>query len=441
MTDSKKALLGEAYPDFDPRYEDVSTADVNARMPPTSEQSIGRTFGMSPEAIDRAQVKGNAQWDQLERLHRDYVAPHGSEALANSDPNWWGKHVASNPAYGPIMDYLNWATPTHAIMAGVKAKGANLPKLEEAYRLKRAGANRDEIMHDTGWSVPGSMVADALPIDSPLRQPQTRPRFEISDSEAGFNDKPTTPRSTMGMHYEHPELYYNYPDAKKVQLREMGIEDVNREPGKWNLGGFQPEEGKYGRLYLPAEYAWPEEMTRAGSTREGTVAHEFDHWVANKEKFPRGANWREPANAEAGIALLQRAPVLVRQLEDQIRAHMIDYLGPNRHTADPVVLELAAQDWAMKNPAAYNAFNQLGDMLRTPDKMERAGKAMMLAYKLGRGEAMARVAGDSTKMTAAERAQMPYWYRYDFPENMLHNIESFEQAAAARMESRKKGKP
>ena len=98
-------------------------------------------------------------------------------------------------------------------LASVKAKTADIAKLEEARRMLAEGIDKEEVWQKTGWYI----AKDG------------KPRFEISDKNYALNDNffemasEITPQNDtyckLADIVDHEELFKAYPHLRKIQVR------------------------------------------------------------------------------------------------------------------------------------------------------------------------------------------------------------------------------
>lgn len=180
--------------------------------------------------------------------------------------------VASRASAGAVMPRLAGALEgQRGIFAGVKAKTADMAKLEDARAMQAAGVSDRDIHAKTGWFF-GS--ADK------------QPRFEISDNLAkydpeslselkinpGFNYKKDT-QPLAGV-VEHNQLYNAYPDAENIPVHFMPQENLR--------GAFGAYTGKHDRITL-GDALTPENYTPS-------ALHEIQHAVQKREGFAEGGS-------------------------------------------------------------------------------------------------------------------------------------------------------
>lgn len=123
--------------------------------------------------------------------------------------------------FGDISDLTKTpAGKQRVIFAGVKAKNADLNKLEMAQNLEKSGIDRDEIWTQTGWFKDRSdgqwkyEISDALDWETELGS-DIQPR-----AMQMMRDHGSTPQPDL---LHHPEMYDNYPSLKSMRaIKEEG---------------------------------------------------------------------------------------------------------------------------------------------------------------------------------------------------------------------------
>ena len=153
-----------------------------------------------------------------------------------------------------------------AIMAGLKAKTANMSDYSLATAMGSKGFPKEQIHDATKWF----LGADE------------QPRFEISDREArgrplpaGIGDSGI--QGSVAGFLHHPELFKAYPDIKNVTVH------ISPNYGNEKVGEYQPWANKI-------IVGGPARATGLTDDQMSTLLHELQHSVQAKENFSPGTN-------------------------------------------------------------------------------------------------------------------------------------------------------
>lgn len=177
---------------------------------------------------------------------------------------------------------------------GFFAKTADHNALKRAEDMLSSGADRADIIKETGW----------------FKGVDGKWRFEIDDSGATFKNAGDQTVSTLGDVLDHPELYKAYPDAKTTDLAVMGLDSGVR--GQYMSGGriSGREAPSFGAIALAND-------TASGPGGKSTLMHEIQHGIQNKEGFDFGSNAElGPYQARNYAAAVKSAPDAIRARDD-----------------------------------------------------------------------------------------------------------------------------
>lgn len=171
----------------------------------------------------------------------------GTKFMDENLPEWINKG----------LDRLMPSDPerTFGTFAGPNAKTADLAALEDAKALEARGADRDEILADTGW----------------FRGTDKKWKFEIDDSGAKVNLPPSDRIGVVGRDIEHPELTRAYPDLEKMRISR------NRPP----------DTGEFGGHYFAVGPSSP-------ANERSVMLHELQHALQKTEDFAAGGSRNKP---------------------------------------------------------------------------------------------------------------------------------------------------
>ena len=148
--------------------------------------------------------------------------------------------------------------PEKYSFGGENARRADLDALRQAKEMERQGVAMQTIFRETGWFT----GADG------------KWRFEIDDSGARYdprNQEGAVPGQTLADFLQHDELFKNYPQLRKTQVR---FEDLGR--------------GLLGSYSRSTDTITLNESLR--DAPEDVLVHEIQHAVQMAEGFAQGAN-------------------------------------------------------------------------------------------------------------------------------------------------------
>jgi hypothetical protein len=258
-----QAMLAAAY------GGQINPANMGLNAEPRSEwdsykynqANPGRTAGeVEPKSIGWSEY-AQEWYDRLIGTPLKGMAGAGDALLgrANPDLESFEKNVldALSLYAGPSIARGTFAKPsqtTLGIFGGQGAKEAPLRMRDIAEKALAAGKDPDEVWKYTGWK-PGM---------------EGKMRFEIDDRNAKLisnlddYEMLSVPKPLPEV-YQHPDLYKQYPELKNVNVVST-IESGGSFDAKNNL------------IHVGT----------GSSDKLGTLTHEIQHWVQQKEGFARG---------------------------------------------------------------------------------------------------------------------------------------------------------
>ena len=346
---------------------------------------------------------------------------------------------SANPLYGPSPDEqakaalnlaglagtgampFNQSGPaTLGTFAGMKSETAPKSRALIAQDMEKAGHNPNDILQKTGWFRGG---------DNGLR-------YEISDNQARMKvplddilesplfGKPTQ-TYTLGDILHHPELYKAYPELEKTSF-------VKR-PGFLDFGQLQGWRGDNEIGLTP--YA---------TDPLGTLLHEAQHYIQEKEGFGLGGNantvWGHVPESEKIAVATNAAQTITDKinkhsaelsLAEQIKDHPAVNSGP-AHDAVKAIFNKAYFDaspeqreavFLARNPESYKyAINKLQQLHTDLAEIQSGDEKALLKhinthelYKRLHGETEARNVPDRRLLTPEERRNKPAWETQEYP--------------------------
>ena len=249
------------------------------------------------------------------------------------------------------------------IFAGPTAKTADKAALAKAQEMAAGGANRDDILRDTGW----------------FKGVDGKWRFEIDDSGARLSNIENLP--TAGGIFGD-----DVPNARFSGLSHDEFTNA--------YGPVPPITGQYGPLKTTSGQYDPtiNKIFAEGQTPEavrGTTLHELQHAVQTREGFERGTNIENSRDfADAWIS----------EVNDKLRA-------------------MARQmDTLSKSSPEHGALkSEYDDLLNQKLRFVTENTGFDL-YMRHAGEVEARNVQSRMNMTPAERRAKPPWLTQDMPD-------------------------
>jgi hypothetical protein len=308
---------------------------------------------------------------------------------------------------------------TVGTFAGMGSKTA--PRLNRliAQDMEKAGASSDEIFQKTGWFRGGDEgwryeINDA----------QARMKLPLDDIlESKMFSKPTQ-TYTLGDVLHHPELYKAYPEAEKIPF-------VKRQ-GFFDFGGLQGWRGDN-------EIG----LTPYSKDPLGTLIHETQHYIQEKEGFGLGGNAKTVWDVIPEQEKLKAAEQAVNKLNDsigtksreiQLAEQVVNHPMVNDYTKAPREIfgklyhyELTPEQkealYLARYPEQYNkAVDKLKDLHNKLTAIQsgdidalKKNVNMHTLYKRLHGETEARNVTERRKMTSEERKTRPAWETQEYP--------------------------
>jgi len=274
------------------------------------------------------------------------------------------------------------------MIAGPKAKNADMDKLLTARAMKDEGSKADDIFQETGWW---------------LDHPDGVPRFEIDDSTSSMNMQ-NFPESggspievKLGESLNHPRAYMNYPEAK-------GINVMNKAEDGYGTGSFMGDIDD-GMMFVRG----------SDDNSRSTTLHELQHAIQQREGMARGGSpemfsFRDVTDANNHNTSLYKT--LNSDFARQVESAKGDIKA---------IIKLKKS-----NPQEYEKINDALNELQTADFDAARNKIMELdkinqkldpyqQYKSLAGESEARLVQDRMNMTPEFRANYPFYQNYDVP--------------------------
>lgn len=208
---------------------------------------------------------------------------------------------------------------TAGMFAGLNSAAADKNKAYEAAKMLRSGATKENVLENTGW----------------FQGPEQAWRYEINDApaklrypmqdiaESGLFTKPKL--YNLGDILDHPELFKAYPE-----LAETGF---LKRAGMFDMGGLQgwrnPKENEIG-------------VTPYAQDPLGTILHEVQHYIQEKEGFGLGGNAdtvMQALSKQELEAVAAKALGTVRSKADEAE-YLIN--GIQQYKDHPIVRDLSA---------------------------------------------------------------------------------------------------
>lgn len=207
---------------------------------------------------------------------------------------------------------------TAGMFAGLNSATADKNKAYEAAKMLRSGANKETALESTGW----------------FQGPEQAWRYEINDAQAKLRYPMEDIAESelfkqaklynLGDILDHPELFKAYPElAETGFLKRVGFMD---------LGGLQgwrdPKMNQIG-------------VTPYAEDPLGTILHEVQHYIQEKEGFGLGGN----ANSVLQSVPKHEVEALTTKALDTVglQANETEYLinGIQQYKDHPIVQDLA----------------------------------------------------------------------------------------------------
>ena len=247
------------------------------------------------------------------------------------------------------------------IFAGPKAANADHAAKARAEALEAAGADRADILQDTGW----------------FRGEDGMWRFEIDDRPASLNLSVADDSKPLSEALRHPDLHAAYPQLAKT---EIGLVDLG---GPKILGGYVRPDGD------DASMIW---LKPDASDKLNFTLHETQHAIQNIEGFAGGGSFPRLRPGTPSWRLF------VERLYENVPETTFEALSPALRSQDSKQITQAIQEYDLDD-AAFDA----------QEFAERE------AYRRLSGEVEARNVQARHGMLPEERRQIPPWCTQDTP--------------------------
>ena len=289
---------------------------------------------------------------------------------------------------GEKQDPRAWdnAMAVAGMMAGVGSKSADIPALNTAENLERAGANPNHIWQQTGWG----------------RGADNAWRHEIDDSSARLrqqtNELNMKKRGDLGKSLLHDDLYTAYPDVANVGYKPMYGSD--------SRGTYWKESDAIGINVFNIPRTSNRALKDAARDQMlSTTLHETQHAVQGREGFARGGspdNVASFAGHKPDPHVLTQAGLLKAAIDTGLAGNVDDAM---KYLPTPEIGWQTAAIYLAKNPEKYDDAARRGWLHDNPYE----------AYRRLAGEVEARNVQTRQDMTPDERRAKPPWETEDVP--------------------------
>jgi len=270
------------------------------------------------------------------------------------------------------------------ILAGRKAKTADLDMLKIAEEAEAGGMPRERIFDATGW----------------FKGADGQWRFEIDDSAMKYHPQNMEPFDTpqgdlrigtLGESVEHPGLFDAYQDM-------AGITSTHRPGYSGTLGSYQPPGPMGG-----------EAITTRMFPKKDTALHEVQHGVQQREGFASGGN---PDAIDLSASEGQR-------LATQLRATQQRYIEAKASGKDP-----------------YGIEDSVGDVKKEYERAKEEWKAFKIESRAlregGTREVYERLAGEVEARNVQTRLPLPGDDRRMIPPWLTEDVDPLDQIVRFR---------
>ena len=413
--------MDEAYPGELSGLKPISTEGSNTFLPfvKTKEGYKPKLPGLAADA------------------YNTFIAPNRSMVDPNFNAPEEAVNMGLNLMGGGTM-FGKIPAGSIGMLAGRRAKFANLSKLDTAKSMAEQGIDRSQILKDTQW----------------FKAPDGEWKFEIDDSLAKAVDSPNWSRheivdqTNLGDVLIHDNLYNSYEDFPKYTMTKEKSPAANIAGGfaswhgadrgiRMNSSGFGPtkstldaiavlEKTPEYKAYSDASFnlSYPNyneaklkfelsdvgeqwnrlimERDKLGNFGKSATLHELQHGIQAREGFAKGGNPREFLKYKEG----NRDNFLLKH-ENKKYAEAL-----KRLINDHVAMGGSAAT-AMKSEQGKILSDSL---MKMQDAMEIDKKQALDLYNRQAGEAEARAVQTRMNMTPEQREARPFWLDYDVPE-------------------------
>ena len=324
------------------------------------------------------------------------------------------------------------------MLAGRRAKFANLSKLDKAKSMAQQGIDRSQILKETQW----------------FKAPDGEWKFEIDDSLAKAADNPNWSRheivdqTNLGDVLIHDNLYNSYEEIPKYIMTKEKSPAANIAGGyaSWHgadrgmrmtSSGFGPTQSTLDAIavlektpeykaYSDASFnlSYPNyneaklkfdlsdvgkqwnrlimERDKLGDFGKSATLHELMHGIQEREGFAKGGNPKEFLKYKEGnhdnFRLKHENEKYAKALKSLINDHIA--MGGSASTA-------------MKSEQGKILSDSL---MKMQDAMKIDKEQALDLYNRQAGEVEARAVQTRMNMTPEQREARPFWLDYDVPE-------------------------
>lgn len=252
--------------------------------------------------------------------------------------------------FKPVDDYMVREPKTGKLLftyAGEKS-GVSSDALRKAKDMQIKGAAPEKIWNETGW----------------FQGPDKKWRYEIDDSKADFSNIDAEFRkgvaagnkevsTLLGNIMKHAELYKAYPELANLQVTIY--EDANSSL----YGSFNDKEIT---------------LNLANPDPEGTLIHEIQHYIQDKEGFGRGGNTTgEYLRAFNKKVMESVRASFVRQMEEAETASEKEYYGERVRAMDAGIAAVM-QNRSERIPALWAAKKEYQEAAKAVEQARNAVK-------------------------------------------------------------------
>jgi hypothetical protein len=206
-----------------------------------------------------------------------------------------------------------------------------------------------QVRKDTGWFV----------------GPDDKWRMEVDDSNANYNlDFSDAPEEGFSLAevIDHPALFDMYPNLQKIRVVR---EAVPKDTKKRYQGWFDDETNTIN-------------ITPYAENPKGTLLHEIQHWIQDKEGFSRGGNTESALRGMPDKKLETVAGKVAKYHLREARKNQIDGDAYLAAVKDPLFIEFgkATQLWRKEGNKDYRS----PEALAAQDAKYKAQDALALKY-------------------------------------------------------------
>lgn len=266
MVEAEKAKYSEAITEAQNRLKEAQASDeiknaeklLQAVSNPAEALQSNIYTGEKIYTAFRYALSGK---DYNSRLASEYLNKQGIKGITYDDYKDGRCFVVFDDAAIGVINRFNQA-------AGINARTANFERLEEAKKLEKSNASRDEIYYKTGWYKGG---------DGKWRFdiPDFLPRYGISKFEIPVENE-TMLQGTLAEIYPNHDLFKAYPALKEVEVYV-----VNNDESYYGYAGSN-------YIVLNAKSLGYFKNAASKDEASKTLIHEVQHIIQNYEEFAKG---------------------------------------------------------------------------------------------------------------------------------------------------------